>query len=284
MSVFKKKEKKQSDFGYEDLPHNRLEVFKTLFHIRFGFLLKTLSLASLFMLPLLGWNTYGRVVIRILLSSLSSTNEKEIYSQVFGFLLIRGIPNVLCFFLMVIGVAGMIRVYRKLAWSEITYLSDFFDGFRKNVLRYLFLAIASWASYTIFLYSFYAIKAVAYGPLIIGLILGIALLQLGFVLSFCFYAILQNDIYEIGFFSLLSNSFKFVFKSFLPVLGLLAILFAPRILLLFGGLYWDVASSLLFLALLCPTALAITLIGLSQLDKWINRDNYHEIFDKGIYR
>lgn len=137
MAIFKRRRKINEDFTYDKLPHNRFEVFKTLFKIRFGFILKVLMLTILFLLPLLVFNTYGRVYINASFSSVSQ-QKNQIYPQIFGFLLIRTLINIPLFFLSSIGMGGAIRVYRKLTWSEITFLSDYFDNLKINLLRYLF--------------------------------------------------------------------------------------------------------------------------------------------------
>ncbi len=284
MGLFKRRQRIKEDFGYDDLPHSRPEVFKTLFRIRFGFLLKALGITCLFLLPLLAWNTYGRLTIRVLLAELTEENQNQIYPQIYGFLVIRSLVNLPLFFLSSIGIGGMIRVYRKLAWSEITFLSDYFDGLKKNLLRFLFVSFISWLSYVLLLFALYSIKALNMQPLMTGMMVGVSVLQFGFVLVFCFYFYLQNDVYKISFRHLLSNSFKFVFKSFLPSLGLFALLFSPRLLVVFGDFYFDLGSTLLFAVFLCPVMLGQVLLGCATLDKWINKNLYKEIYDKGVYR
>ncbi len=284
MAFFKRRQRIHDDFGYEDLPHNRFQVFKTLFRIRLGFLLKVLGITCLFLLPLLAWNTYGRLTIRVLLAELTSENQNQIYPQIYGFLVIRSLVCLPLFYPAVIGLGGMVRVYRKLAWSEITFLSDYFDGLKKNLLRYAFLTLVCWFSYAILLFALYSIKALNLQPLMTGMMVGVSFLQFGFLLIFGFYFLLQNDIYKIDFFHLVSNSFKFVFKSFLASLGLMALLFSPRLCVVFGNFYFDLLSTLLVAILLCPVALAHVLISCAQLDKWINKNLYKAIYDKGIYR
>lgn len=284
MGLFKRRQRIQDDFGYEDLPHNRFQVFQTLFRIRFGFMLKVLGITCLFLLPLLAWNTYGRLTIRVLLATLTSENQNQIYPQIYGFLIIRSAICLPLFYLASIGLGGMIRVYRKLAWSEITFLSDYFDGLKKNLLRYLFVTFLCWLSYVLLLFALYSIKALDLQPLMSGMMVGVSFLQFGFLLIFSFYFLLQNDIYKIDFFHLFSNSFKFVFKSFLPSLGLMALLFLPRICVVFGNFYFDFLSTLLLALLLCPVVLGHVLVCCTQLDKWINKDLYKAIYDKGVYR
>ncbi len=283
MAIFKRRRKINEDFTYDKLPHNRFEVFKTLFRIRFGFILKVLMLTILLLLPLLVFNTYGRVYIN---ASFSSTSQQKnlIYSQIFGFLLIRTLINIPLFFLSSIGMGGAIHVYRKLTWSEITFLSDYFDNLKINLLRYLFISIVVSLSYGLTLFAIYSIAALNLKPILVGVMLGISFLQFGFALIFCFYIYLQNDIYKIRFINLVTNSFKFVFKSFLSSLGLLLLLFLPRILIIFGNIYFDLASTLLFLFFLPFILVALILVGNAQLDKWINKNLYKQIYDKGVYR
>ncbi len=283
MAIFKRRRKINEDFTYDKLPHNRFEVFKTLFKIRFGFILKVLMLTILFLLPLLVFNTYGRVYINASFSSVSQ-QKNQIYPQIFGFLLIRTLINIPLFFLSSIGMGGAIRVYRKLTWSEITFLSDYFDNLKINLLRYLFISIVVSLSYGLTLFAIYSIAALNLKPIMIGIMLGISFLQFGFVLTFCFYIYLQNDIYKIRFINLITNSFKFVFKSFLSSLGLLLLLFLPRILIIFGNIYFDLASTLLLLFFLPFILVALILVGNAQLDKWINKNLYKQIYDKGVYR
>ncbi|HBM69801.1 MAG TPA: hypothetical protein DD377_00025 [Firmicutes bacterium] len=283
MAIFKRRRKINEDFTYDKLPHNRFEVFKTLFKIRFGFILKVLMLTILFLLPLLVFNTYGRVYINASFSSVSQ-QKNQIYPQIFGFLLIRTLINIPLFFLSSIGMGGAIRVYRKLTWSEITFLSDYFDNLKINLLRYLFISIVVSLSYGLTLFAIYSIAALNLKPIMIGIMLGISFLQFGFVLTFCFYIYLQNDIYKIRFINLITNSFKFVFKSFLSSLGLLLLLFLPRILIIFGNIYFDLASTLLLLFFLPFILVVLILVGNAQLDKWINKNLYKQIYDKGVYR
>lgn len=284
MSFFKKKKIIKDDFTYNDLPHNRWEVFKTVFKIRFGFIFKILGLTFLFSLPLFAWNTYMRLLIRTLLSSLVDSNASEVYGQIFGSIFIRFIVNIPLFFLMFIGFNGLIRVYRKLCWNEITFLSDYFDNLKEKLLRILFVSFLLCISYHILLFSIYSIKALNLKPLNIGIMIGFSFIQFAFFFIFSFYFILQNDVYKIKFHHLISNSFKFVFKSFLVSLCFTALLFLPRILIIFGNFYFDLLSTFLFSVLSPFSLIGLLLFSSYQLDKWINKTLCKQIFDKGIYR
>lgn len=284
MGHFKKKRVIHNEFSYEDLPHNRFEVFKTLFRIRFGFIAKITGITILFCLPLIAWNTYGRLLIRTILVNLSESNHVEIFGNIYGSLVVRFLVNIPLFFLSFIGLGGMIRVFRKLTWSEITFVSDYFDNLKSNLLRYLFSSFFLCLSYHVMLFALYSIKAINMQPLLVGIMLAFCLLEFAFCFIFCFYFLLQNDIYKISFIHLINNSFKFVFKSFLPFLGLLALLFLPRLMIVFGNFYLDLASSVIFVFLIAPISIGLVLVGNYELDKWINKDLYKEIFDKGIYR
>lgn len=284
MARYKKKKEIRGDFSIEDLPHNRFQVFCSLFRIRFLSLLKVLGLTALFLLPLLLANAYGRIEVRVLLDTITEENKETVFAQVYGSILIRSLINFPLFFLASIGLRGMVRVLRKLAWAEITFLSDYFDDLKENLFRLLFASFLLWLSYAIFLFSFYSIRALALSPFLIGIHLAFSSLQFCFVSLFCFFFVFQNDFYRIQFSHLIKNSFRFAFKSLLPGAGLFLLLYATFIFAASGDVYWEILSNFLFLILLLPLFLILVLYASFECDKWINKRLFPNLFDKGIWR
>ena len=284
MRRYKKKKEIRGDFSIDDLPHNRVQVFTSLFRIRFLALLKILGLTALFLLPFLALNAYGRIEIRVLLDTLTEENSRTVFAQIYGSLFLRSLLNLPAFCLAFIGFYGLIRTLRKLAWAEITFLSDYFDNLKSSLLRLLFISSLSWLSYTIFLFAFYSIRALQLSPFLIGINLTLSTLQFSFVSAFSLFFLFQNDVYHIRFGHLLRNSLQFSFKSLLPCLGLFLLLYATFIFAVSGDVYWEILSDFLFLILLLPVSLTLVLYASFQCDKWINRRLFPNLFDKGIWR
>lgn len=284
MRRYKKKKEIRGDFSIDDLPHNRVQVFTSLFRIRFLALLKILGLTALFLLPFLALNAYGRIEIRVLLDTLTEENSRTVFAQIYGSLFLRSLLTLPVFYLAFIGFYGLIRTLRKLAWAEIAFLSDYFDNLKSSLLRLLFISSLSWLSYTIFLFAFYSIRALQLSPFLIGINLTLSTLQFSFVSTFSFFFLFQNDVYHIRFGHLLRNSLQFSFKSLLPCLGLFLLLYATFIFAVSGDVYWEILSNFLFLILLLPLSLILVLYASYQCDKWINRRLFPNLFDKGIWR
>lgn len=140
--MFFKPKTASKDFQRSMLPHNRREVFADVVKLHWGklFLLGLLALA--FSLPLhivavmqdfytmqLPVETAGDDLGQIILQWISNSNTTALI-------------EILCLMFFAIGLAGMIRVIRQLAWEENMYFRyDFITGIKQNMTQMVLLAL-----------------------------------------------------------------------------------------------------------------------------------------------
>jgi len=274
--------KASRDFNSNDLPSNRIEVFKDCFKVRFGVIFKSGLLLLVFLLPLI----IGGLIKDISILSLGYNYEggaisKEEYVSYYyvtnnAFLLF----TILASIIGALGVAGMTRVIRQVAWEEpVFFQKDFFDGIKMNggfiVLATLILditwAISNFVSGSEIEQSF--IKALPAGALF-AVILPLYLFNLS-----------QVNVYNVKFAKATKNSIIFYIKALprtvlflLTIAALLLVTFISNILILYLAI-------VIIVVLIIPFFyLAWFLHSCRAFDEMININEYPEIVDKGIVR
>lgn len=276
-----KQKKIITDFSVEKLPHTRPQVYKTLLRIRFGFIMKISLIAFLLFLPALLWNSFMRLTI---LSIQVSEEASSIPGQIMGSTLIRCAVNLPLFLLVGIGIGGSLLVFQKLVWNEIVYVSDFFSDFKINIKRYLGLGLLSGIGYDIFLLLYHLAATSGNKAFINGIIIALGVVIFILLTIFSLFSYAQNNIYQVNLINLIFNSVKFTFKGLFFASIQLVILLCPFALLFIGNFYLDLVADLLILFTFPLSMLYFILYSNLLFDRNINKEQYPEIYDKGIYR
>lgn len=278
----KKSKQASSDFTFAQLPHNRKEVFFDCLKLRFGTVVCCGLLLLLFLLPLIAIEiTYDIVNLNIYnsliggqMSEMQATlykNELQLYTS---------LAQTVCLGIFAVGLAGVALILRQLVWGEpIFFWVDFKRGIRQNAARFVSVfAICALANVASVLCSTMLdeMPIVGYIPLgaLIFAVVPIAL----FVLS-------QSAVYNVGFGKAISNGLAFYGKRLWQTL-----LFTALALIVGLSRLAPISALKYLLMLLCTVFLlpmyimAWLLVSCNVFDEVLNRDNYPELFDKGVYR
>lgn len=278
----KKSKQASSDFTFAQLPHNRKEVFFDCLKLRFGTVVCCGLLLLLFLLPLIAIEiTYDIVNLNIynsLIGGQMSEMQATLYKNELQ--LYVSLAQTVCLGIFAVGLAGVARILRQLVWGEpIFFWVDFKRGIRQNAARFVSVfAICALANVASVLCSTMLdeMPIVGYIPLgaLIFAVVPIAL----FVLS-------QSAVYNVGFGKAISNGLAFYGKRLWQTL-----LFTALALIVGLSRLAPISALKYLLMLLCTVFLlpmyimAWLLVSCNVFDEVVNRENYPELYDKGVYR
>lgn len=269
----------RKDFTEANMPHNRKEVFKDLLINRTSTLFSLGLMMFLFSLPLIAAIIFSNLSI----SSFDLTNlenNKELYNDFLRNLNTNNLLVLIGLVIISFGISGTYKIIRLLIWQEgIFFYSDFFNGIKSNwkgfALTFFIIGIINFVSQ----YLFYNVNINEY-PFVACVIV------IAFFLPCVLFILGQTTIYNMPYLHKLKNSFLLSWRNWytsIPVV-LLNTLFIILPLLIKNVLAY------IILIIVIPIIIAPLLILFNTLytdtifDKYINKDNFKEIYDKGIYR
>lgn len=274
-----KKQVATKDFNEANMPHNRKEVFKDIVVNRSSTLFSVGLLILLFAIPLIIIVIFSNLAIsKFDLSNLN--NNEELYNS---FLLTLNTNNLLIIIGLIIlslGLAGAYKIIRLLIFQEgFFFYSDFFNGIKSNwkgfSLTFSIIGLINFVTQ----YLFYNVNINEY-PFIACIVV------IAFFMPCVIFILGQTTLYNLSYTNKLKNSFLIAWKNFytsIPVL-LLNTLFIV-IPLLIGNLLAYIISLIIIPLFIAPLMILFnTLYTDTLFDKYINKDNFKEIYDKGIYR
>ncbi len=260
------------------LPHNRWQVFTDRIQTHFGKFVLLGVLLLLFALPLFAVRFVADLLISSVQESFNSAQitEQQFVDTVKTVQLFSSLAGVIGYVILGIGVMGVVRHVRKMAWSEPTsFWHDFAVGINQNLGGlWCFLAIGVLNAFSSVCMQNYD-GVMAYLPFC---------LQVLVLLPIILHIIVQLSIYNHKTWDLITTS-SFIYVKTAP----LSIVFS----LLFNGYgLFDLISSfavkyllkMVFVILLPIAMLGWFLYCCSALDKYVNRQSYPQIVDKGIWR
>ncbi|HOJ44834.1 MAG TPA: hypothetical protein PK340_02180 [Bacilli bacterium] len=193
------------------------------------------------------------------------------------------IPSLVVLF---IGLSGLTRVTRRMIFQEhIAFIHDFKQGVSSNWASFSLLAIAlGILHFVMMLLARLGYFWEAASWLDVTLAIGIGALVLTFLITP--FVLFQTDLYNLSFGGKLKNSFLLGMRTAPVTLPFMLAIFSPWLLLLirYDGVGYFIVIGLLFMMAAPLQFLAIHEYTLSVLDKFVNKTNHPEIYDKGIYR
>ena len=191
--------------------------------------------------------------------------------------LVASALNVVGFLVLAVGLSGVVRQVRRMAWSEpLEFWRDFAVGIRQNVGRYLIVFFVLGL-----LNAFDSVvmqtrdDVLSYIPLCLYVFV---------VFPIALHMLVQVAVYNHKFGDIFATS-AFVYVKTLPVSILFSVLFMSY------GLF-DMVSSFavryvckfVFVLALPIGVLAWFLYVCSALDKYVNKQSYPQLVDKGVWR
>lgn len=270
----------KTDFSEQNLPHNRKEVFFDCVKLYW----QKLLLLGLIMLacavPLLTASAVCDTVQQGLSRQLADgVIDKVAYNGQTAWLrFAEALIDIPCYVIVCVGLSGTVRVTRQMIWAEpLFFANDFADGIKQNWLTFCL------CGFLVSLLNVYlAFAESSGGGLPAYLPLGVVTIV---VLPTALWMMAASSVYKIGIGKNITNSFVLYIKT--PfVTWLFVALFASVAI---PGLIGFVALRCIFLAVfivvLLPALVMLwQLVCYSYFDKFINKQAYPEIVDKGIWR
>ncbi len=274
----------KTDYDIANLPANRRQVFLDVYKNRLGLIVDLGLLMLLFSLPMAavnmlmlaqGADIHGAVTREELTAAEAAAQIMQIRNA-------GNLMHILTLSIFALGLAGGANVVKNLVWQEgVLFKSDFWTGIRSNGLAFVLTAAAagilSYAGqYLLQLRFFEKGTALELGMAAIFAAGVLAVLTVPFVL-------VQATLYRLNWLQLVSNGFLLAMRSCLPTAAVVIGNILPFLLLLTDN-YTVYIFAMLLLPVLAVPALMIadTLYVHSVLDKYINRENFPQIYRKGL--
>lgn len=277
-----KKEISDQD-AYKSLPKNRKEVFFDLLKTRKMNMFSLSCLVALFFIPLFIDLIYFNLIEMGAMATLEGNDlSRTLFSLMFYSLLIA-IP---CMIIGFFGLAGGFNVIKKMVWQEGIHMSqDFFQGIKENAKQCILLGfIGGLSLFGMVIGCSYLRIYAEIEPVWCGIGIGALIVQ------FIMFGIMNLiSLAQIVFYS---NSFKHTYKNAFSFLmlsnwrSIVAFIFSIGLTV---GLCL-INSVTLYIALFCFAIfnawiiLLFTLISHKYFDKYINKDNYPQFYEKGLYK
>lgn len=268
------------DFSEQNLPHNRREVLFDCIKLYWQKLLLLGLILLACAVPLLAVSAVCDTVQQGLLQQLSDgVIDKVAYNgQVAWLRLVEALIDIPCYVIVCVGLSGTVRVTRQMIWAEpLFFANDFADGIKQNWLTFCL------CGFTISLLNVYiAFAESSGGGFFAYLPLGVVAIV---VLPTALWMMAASSVYNIGIGKNTTNSFVLYIKT--PfVTWLFVALFASVVMFdLIGFVAVRCICVAVFVVVLLPVfTLLWQLVCYSYFDKFINKQAYPEIVDKGIWR
>lgn len=279
--MFIKPKTAAEDFSADMLPHTRRQVFFDVCKLHFGKLLLCGFIMLLFSLPLhfaaLFSDLYG-------ISVMEGFNAGEITAEE-AYTALRlqagaSVAGILFYMLLGMGLSGLGRIIKRLGWEEnVTVGEDFFLGVRQNAGQYtLLMFITGVIVLACSCVTNPIITGSDYFPGIAAVIIcGIMLMPIGA------FIVVTIPIYKLKFTQHIKYAFILYGSNFLKAAAASVLCFLPFTIQLIPNL-WCVILGRLLSSVLSPfVMLGWFLFTYNLLDKAINKDNYPELVNKGLY-
>ena len=276
----KKQEKHITDQDVkQSLPTTRKEVFFDLLKYRKMSLFALSCYTFMFFIPLAIVLFYFNY-----LESMAIIAEK--YEYLFSLIFYSMLIMLPCMVIGFIGFAGAFYTAKRMVWQEgISLASDFFKGIKENWKHALINGVLfGLVLFGLVVGGSYLLIYAPVTPVVRGIGLGALILVFmlfGMVIALNFT---QDVYYENGYGVTLKNSF-----SFLGLLNwkiLLVFLFSTGVVFTLGlfNLVTLAIGLILFAFTNSVVIILYTLISHSAFDKYINKEHYPDMVNKGLYK
>lgn len=265
----------QDDYTASDLPLTRKDVFFECYKERFSLIFKIGLICLLSLLPAFLVKFTKDLYIISAISSLTEPTEEAILNIYYSANAVYGLFEVGAFVVFGVLFAGVVQILRQMLWNEpIFFCDDFKNGLKSNAVR--------------FGTSAFILAMINYLLNMLTESLWTYILSGGFIALILPVAVwfgLQNIYYRVSVVASIKNAILMYTKT-LPATVLLFVatiipfwlatsvinfVFIKLIVLLVMGLFYVV-----------PLTMCWILYALHIFDKYINQEQYPEIYRKGM--
>jgi len=188
--------------------------------------------------------------------------------------------------ILFIGLAGLTRVTRRMIFQEhVAFFHDFKQGIKSNFMSFAVMGMVIGILHFVMMLLArlgYFWEATTWLDITLAISIGALVLTL-LITPFVLF---QTDLYNLTYWGKLKNSFLLGVRTAPVTLLFMIAIFSPWLLLLirYDGAVYFIVIGLLFMIAAPLQLLALHEYTLSVLDKYVNKTNHPEIYDKGIYR
>lgn len=190
---------------------------------------------------------------------------------------------IMCVFIILggIGISGAIYVIRKMVYSEVYHLSDFFVGIKKLYKRFILIFFIYGFSFHMLLFS--NIYYQMFDMFLYNIIKSISIIQFVFFNIYVKYLITLEVRYDLNIRDLFKNAFVLSFKTLFSNLLFFFISFSLIFfLLMLDGKYQIVLLLIMMFTYLGLIILINMIHSASVFDKYINKDKFPSLYRKGL--
>lgn len=267
------------DFDKTKLPNNRFQVFFDILKNRSNVLINLGLVILVCSIPFIVVN----VLYNLLSTNISkmSLSTDEMYGQLLTILNLKNLLYIPCLIILAFGLSGCYQIIRRLVFYEnMLFKSEFIKGIKSNYWHFFFtLTVIGLFNFLIQTVLFMKTNMNStYYKLALCILIVMIILFIPIAIIIFSHTTLYNlpFIYRIKN-GLLISILKFYYMIPLGILNLgliLITLIKVDIVYIF---------SLVFLPLISPFIIMLnTLVCNNVFDKYINKENYKEIYKKGI--
>lgn len=259
------------------LPPNRFLQFFYLIKENFLLLFYTSITYFIFNLPLIYILISTFIKYRNLLENSATSNE------LFSTLLSASLLIIPAMLILSIATTGMHYIIKKISYNEATLYKDFFLGIKENILDLapLYIADAIFSAMIIINYAIYLYLDINPIVKLIALIISMIIFILIKLIKPFYMA--QNLIFENNKIQQIKNSITFATVKLIRNIGILLLSNLLIILILLLPEKLRVVAMVISIILGGAYNLLIShLNSLYIIEKYINKDNYQEIYHKGL--
>lgn len=281
MSRPRKTKKASKDYERSMLPQTRRAVFFDVVKLQWRKLLLLAVVLLISALPLLLIAIYEDTYILTAYED-AGISEKSIPMLIAPLHILCAVLSAPCLMLFFLGLSGVIRVVRQLAWEEnVMVFPDFMVGFRQNWKQFLPLGLLFGLCYALAKTGWHsALATQASSGWIPGIGLGLLIFLVAPLIACCTVVI---AVYNNSFWGNLKLAAFVYLKNPLKTVGNMLLAFGP------GVAVWVIPHLYLHLIGFIPAMMVFTL-GLlgwvlflfDQLDKHYNAQQYPELVGKGV--
>lgn len=281
MALVKKTKKASKDYEKSMLPQTRREVFFDVVKLQWSKLLLVALILLIAALPLLLISVYEDTYI-LTVSEDPGIAQETIPALIAPLHIFCALLSAPCLVLFFLGLSGVIRVVRQLAWEEnVMVFQDFMVGLRQNWKQFLATGLIFGLCYTFAKIGWHSALATqtdsVWGQ---GIVLGLLVFLIAPLAACCTVVI---AVYNNRFEDNLKLATYLYLKNPLKTVGAMLLAFGP------GVAVWLIPHLQLHLIGCIPAILAFTL-GLlgwvlftyNQLDKHYNAQQYPELVGRGV--
>ena len=268
------------DFSKNNLPNNRFNLYKDILKNRLSLLFSIGLIVLLFSIPLLLVSIFKKIALINVLNLDISDADK--YREFFATNNTFNLLYTLGFIILGVGLSGIYQVVRRLVYGDnIIFKLDFKNGVKSNIKIFLFIfTLIGFINFgfQFIIYYLTDLSRVSYQISIIVIIV-----LIGILIPIIPILLTSSTIYSLPLYGHIKNSFLLSYRKwyFSFPIGLLNIGLAFLSLIPNDTVYYLFIT---FMPLVfSPFIILLNVIYSDSLfDEYINKDNFKEIYRKGL--